>query len=508
MKLDELGLDRIKTFGQPYHGLWKAGSIALPNSTSKTCPAPAGGGVVLLRVPGQPAVSRTAPELAADATAGREWRNYGLISGGRYGASEPIYGPPGTAAVIFIDAAKVTWLMHITWATTNAYMTVKLRRFGHFAAPWAETAWSSPINVTTYPYFNLILSIGSPKLLTVCQNTTGRQFVLGAVGLGGMYDYSNALLKIDVSGTVDLSVAGFGLTFSGTLLGGAVIESGTEVEHSEASGDVAVIVTKIYKEYFGETPTGIFVTRTTTTTNGGTPVIVDSPKPAINGGGYTYGIDADPTTSFSGARLSDYSRVRHNEYPVWAAYEEDTLKLLVVRFHDVDARSESAVQIGYFDSFGYPPKYQVTGSAVKSIDVEWEFDGVVVASKSASITDATSTLSTYIPSIGSADTTIGFQLYVSTMLDLLNTLQYSETPQVFDAPVVAPLTVSGVSWSSQCLACISRIGYMGSYTWTTHKVIAPSGASQTTSIPISSLFASWQPVTDQLAVDSVPICWF
>ena len=120
--------------------------------------------------------------------------------------------------------------MHITWAPTNSYMTVKLLRFGHFAAPWAETAWSSPINVTTYPDFNLILSIGSPKLLTVCQNTTGRQFVLGAVGLGGMYDYSNALLKIDVSGTVDLSVAGFGLTFSGVLLGGAVIESGTEVE--------------------------------------------------------------------------------------------------------------------------------------------------------------------------------------------------------------------------------------------------------------------------------------
>ena len=501
MKLDELGLDRIKTFGQPYHGLWKAGSIALPNGTSKTCPAPSGGGVVLLRVPGQPAVSRTAPELAADATAGREWRNYGLISGGRYGASEPIYGPPGTAAVIFIDAAKVTWLMHITWAPTNSYMTVKLLRFGHFAAPWAETAWSSPINVTTYPDFNLILSIGSPKLLTVCQNTTGRQFVLGAVGLGGMYDYCNALLKIDVSGTVDLSVAGFGLTFSGTLLGGAVIESGTEVEHSEASGDVAVIVTEIYKEYFGETPTGIFVTRTTTTTNGGTPVIVDSPKPAINGGGYAYVLHADPTTSFSGARLSDYSLVRHNEYPVWAAYEEDTLKLLVVRFHSVESRSESLSQI----SSSY---YQGTGTATQSIDIEWEFDGVVVLSKSASITDSISRLDMLIPPIDSTDTTTAFQLYVSGFLDSLNAMQTYETSPVFDAPVVVPLMVSGVSWSSQCLACISRIGYMGSYTWTTHKVIAPSGASQTTSIPISTLFASWQPVTDQLAVDSVPICWF
>ena len=508
MKLDELGLDRIKTFGQPYHGLWKAGSIALPNSTSKTCPAPAGGGVVLLRVPGQPAVSRTAPELAADATAGREWRNYGLISGGRYGASEPIYGPPGTAAVIFIDDAKVTWLMHITWAPTNSYMTVKLRRFGHFVAPWAETAWSSPINVTTYPYFNVFLSIGSPKLLTVCQNTTGRQFVLGAVGLGGMYDYSNALLKIDVSGTVDLSAAGFGLTFSGTLLGGAVIQSGTEVKHSEASGDLVVVETKIYNEYYIDTLTGVVVTRTITTTNGGAPVISDSPKPAVDGGGYGYVIAADSTKSFSGARLSEQSTVNHNEYPVWAVFEEDALKLLVVRFHKVEKTNSALVQIGYQNSYGYSPLYQEDGTYSLSCDVEWELDGVVILSKSAIVVKVISKQAVLVPAIHSADTSTGFQLYVSQMMDWLNGVQYSETPQVFDAPVVAPLTVSGVSWSSQCLACVSRIGYMGSYTWTTHKVIAPSGASQTTSIPISTLFASWQPVTDQLAVDSVPICWF
>ena len=508
MKLDELGLDRIKTFGQPYHGLWKAGSIALPNSTSKTCPAPAGGGVVLLRVPGQPAVSRTAPELAADATAGREWRNYGLISGGRYGASEPIYGPPGTAAVIFIDDAKVTWLMHITWAPTNSYMTVKLRRFGHFVAPWAETAWSSPINVTTYPYFNVFLSIGSPKLLTVCQNTTGRQFVLGAVGLGGMYDYSNALLKIDVSGTVDLSAAGFGLTFSGTLLGGAVIQSGTEVKHSEASGDLVVVETKIYNEYYIDTLTGVVVTRTITTTNGGAPVISDSPKPAVDGGGYGYVIAADSTKSFSGARLSEQSTVNHNEYPVWAVFEEDALKLLVVRFHQVEMTNSALVQIGYQNSYGYPPLYQEDGTYSLSCDVEWELDGVVILSKSAIVEKVISKQTLLVPAIHGSDTSTGFQLYVSQMMDWLNGVQYSETPQVFDAPVVAPLTVSGVSWSSQCLACVSRIGYMGSYTWTTHKVIAPSGASQTTSIPISTLFASWQPVTDQLAVDSVPICWF
>ena len=508
MKLDELGLDRIKTFGQPYHGLWKAGSIALPNGTSKTCPAPAGGGVVLLRVPGQPAVSRTAPELAADATAGREWRNYGLISGGRYGASDPVYGPPGTATVIFIDAANVSWLMHIRWASPNSYVTVKLRRFGRFEAPWAETAWSSTINVIPYPYFNVYLSIGSPSLLTVCQNTTGRQFVLGGVSLGSVYDYCSVMFKIDVSGTVDLSASDLGLTFSGVLLGGAVIQSGTKVEHSEASGDLVVVETQIFDEDYNGTDTGVVVTRTITTTNGGTPVISDSPKPAINGGGYGYVIAADPTKSFSGARLSEQSTVHHNEYPVWAVFEEDALKLLVVRFHQVDMSNSAFVQIGYQNSYGYPPLYQKDGTASLSCDVEWELDGVVILSKSAIVVSVISSQTLSVPAIHGTDTSTGFQLYVSQMMDWLNGVQYSETPQVFDAPVVVPLTVSGVSWSTPCLACVSRIGYLGSYTWATQKVIAPSGVFQATSIPIASLSASWQPATDQLAVDSVPICWF
>lgn len=44
MKLDDEGLDRVRLFGQPYHGLWKAGSIALLNGTQKPCPAPIGAG--------------------------------------------------------------------------------------------------------------------------------------------------------------------------------------------------------------------------------------------------------------------------------------------------------------------------------------------------------------------------------------------------------------------------------------------------------------------------------
>lgn len=76
------GFGKLGIFGQPYHGLWKGGFITLPNGATKACPAPANGGVVLIRQPGQAEVVRSPAEQAADAAAGWEWRNYALISGG------------------------------------------------------------------------------------------------------------------------------------------------------------------------------------------------------------------------------------------------------------------------------------------------------------------------------------------------------------------------------------------------------------------------------------------
>lgn len=506
MKLNELGLDRIKTFGQPYHGLWKAGSIALPNSTSKTCPAPAGGGVVLLRVPGQPAVSRTAPELAADAAAGREWRNYGLISGGRYGASEPICGPPGTAAVIFIDAAKVTWLMHITWATTNAYMTVKLRRFGHFAAPWAETAWSSPINVTVYPDFRYALA--SYSLLTVCQNTTGCEFVLGAVSLSSMTDYCYAMLNVTVTGTVDLSAAAFGLAFSGTPLGGPAFDQGTRVVHEEVTGDTVDVTTTLFDEYDSSIPgyTGVVVTRTETVTSG-TLVTTYSPYPPTPSGSLTYIYASTSRSASSSQVITLYDRMDIT-VAFWAAYVEDSLKLLTARM--LHSFYDSSLAVSFYD-YGGPggaARWEKTDTKTFNSGISWDFAGAAIFSKTANKTTVTTGgLGSSAPGlVEHTVTSFGFSL--DGMLSFLNATQGNITPVVYDAPVVAPLTVSGISWSTPCLACVSRLGYIGTYTWSTQKVVAPSGASQTTSIPISTLFASWQPVTDQLAVDSVPICWF
>lgn len=505
MKLNDLGVDRIKTFGQPYHGLWKAGSIALPNSTSKTCPAPGNGGVVLLRVPGQPAVSRTAPELAADATAGREWRNYGLISGGRYGASDPVYGPPGTATVIFIDGADVSWLMHITWASTNSYMVVKLRRFGHFETPWEATSWSSTINVTVYPDFRYALV--SNSLLTVCQNTTGGEFVLGAVSLAGVDDYCYAMIKVTVTGTVDLSASDFDLTFGGTSLGGPAFDQGTRIVHEEVVGDTVDITTTLFNEHDSSIPgyTGIVVTQTDTVTNGAL-VTTYSPYPPTPSGSLTYIYASTSRASSSDQVITLYDRMDIT-IAFWAAYVEDSLKLLTARM--LNSVSDSSIAISFYD-YGGPggaARWQKTHTQTNNNSLSWEYAGAAVFSKIANqVTVTAAGLGSGTPGlVEHTVTSFGFSL--SGMLTFLNGAQGNITPVVYDAPVVFPLTVSGVSWSTPCLACVSRLGY-GTYTWSTQKVIAPSGAYQTTSTAISSLSASWQPALDQLSVDSGLICWF
>lgn len=205
MKLDDEGLDRVRLFGQPYHGLWKAGSIALLNGTQKPCPAPIGGGVTLLRVPGQPPVSRTTAELAADAAAGREWRDYGLISGGRYGAMDLGSGP-GYACVLLIDASNVRWNVRISKNASVPYnFNFSFRRFGHVDGS-AVQGWSSSLSVALASEL-----WDTSSLTTIAQNTTGREFVIGATD-------GSFMGKVTISGTVDLVAPGFGLQINSDII--------------------------------------------------------------------------------------------------------------------------------------------------------------------------------------------------------------------------------------------------------------------------------------------------
>ncbi len=99
--------------GQPYHGLlrgsvlslstggtlqWLDGSVPDPDSTSGDC--------YVLRVPGTPAVGLAPGEVAAEAAAGREWRDYALLTG-RARAYAGI--AVGSKAWLYADAEGSVW---------------------------------------------------------------------------------------------------------------------------------------------------------------------------------------------------------------------------------------------------------------------------------------------------------------------------------------------------------------------------------------------------------------
>lgn len=126
-------LGRLGIIGHPWHGLCRNGALTLPNGATKTYPQPSGGAAWVLRVPGTPAVSRTAEQLAADEAAGVQWLDYGILSGD----AAQIYSKPlGVGRWIYADSAGDRWLVSAPLhdvaltAVEGATISVRLSRFG------------------------------------------------------------------------------------------------------------------------------------------------------------------------------------------------------------------------------------------------------------------------------------------------------------------------------------------------------------------------------------------
>lgn len=134
-------LGRTGIFGTPYHGTVQSGLITLPNATTRTYTQPEGvypdvaGATHLLRKPGQPAVTRTPEQEAADLAAGREWRNVAMLSGGR----QQLYGQ-NLQGWIYIDPDGGRWLIQfvtdietvIFAIGTPLSIQMRVSRFGVF----------------------------------------------------------------------------------------------------------------------------------------------------------------------------------------------------------------------------------------------------------------------------------------------------------------------------------------------------------------------------------------
>lgn len=113
-----------RRLGVPYHGLLTGGVLTLSNGRTITWPtagvtpaASPSGDCYILRVPGVPPVEMPPAELAAEAAAGREWRNYALLTGrGRnYGGINV-----GTRAWLYAAPDGTVWRIECAQLDTAA----------------------------------------------------------------------------------------------------------------------------------------------------------------------------------------------------------------------------------------------------------------------------------------------------------------------------------------------------------------------------------------------------
>lgn len=500
---------KIVMIGQPYHGLWKGGSITLPNAETKTCPAPANGSCILLRVPGQPAVTRSEAEQEADALAGLEWRNYGLISGGRYGGIGKIHAEGGAAYVVLIDAAKARWVLSFAKNfNSSGNFAFSLRRFGHIDG--TSATWETPVNVAFPASFWNSIS-GPYGLILVAQNTTGREFILGAINPD---QEIKKMAKVSISGTVDLQGSGFGLSITTEVFGQAKTSTHTIVQ---VTGDASFTHTEHYFEtdQYG-TPLGPTYDRVRTywllhTEN-------DTEDPPVYSQGWAYYGQSAATYSETCDMVREYSKEETVEYPFWVGYVEDTLVSMSLSFSSVDFQRRIGGWVG-----SLIPGYGGAHMWVRYEDSRVEhlrsmIGGSVVNDHSQSIIDDTD----YPGGNGycstgmydSVDDDSGLLDYSGDFQDLLRLAAepiieggINKYKVVYLTPI--PTREAGAA-GHPVVVLEQRVFEYGTtnYVYTTFSAHAPSLAMETTSIARADIYATWHPVTDAIEVDTEPVCWF
>ncbi|WP_068634724.1 hypothetical protein [Thauera butanivorans] len=141
-------LGRIVRFGDTAHGLYResTGKIETPSGVEIACPGvrPVAGDSFVVRVPGMPSIDRSADEVAADAAAGREWINYGIIAG----INHRLYGVPldtvqREGGWIYVADDGSRWLCRLVFLV-NGDLRLTFREFGVVR----DAATPSPVTQT------------------------------------------------------------------------------------------------------------------------------------------------------------------------------------------------------------------------------------------------------------------------------------------------------------------------------------------------------------------------
>lgn len=242
--MNPLSDGRIRQFGCPWHGfkndldLYDApgGSLRKAFTNWPTYAALDGGGSTnLIKVPGLPAVSRTAEEQARDTANGYEWLNYGLIAG------RTLHGHDLGNRVIYIDPGGTTWLISIEsrytvtptfgW-TVTAHLEKIFGRLAYNPYPLIyrqlDTLFDDTLELRvgyavtrleTGPWVIEQNSTGSVSMIHVY--IAGEGIIERAVNASGLGDRLElaGVFKLEITGTGDLnrSTLGDGITATLTL---------------------------------------------------------------------------------------------------------------------------------------------------------------------------------------------------------------------------------------------------------------------------------------------------
>ena len=138
-------------WGTPWHGVYSAGQVKLPNGTLRaypsntllpsSLPSPRAGTAYLVKRPGWPDPERTESDAAADALSGRQWRGSAVLSGAPLRLAGIPFATRGGWVYFAPDGAR--WRVDIDQLSVvsgELRVQIALRPFGRIGPPVAAAS--------------------------------------------------------------------------------------------------------------------------------------------------------------------------------------------------------------------------------------------------------------------------------------------------------------------------------------------------------------------------------
>lgn len=522
----------------PFHGLWKNGQVTLPNGATMSYPAPNSvvgygeelGDAWIFKRPGWSAPPRSPAEAAADAAAGRQWLPYAIASSTRKALGDQTLYPKW----LYIDPAGKTWLVFAAYlglSGARLLARVTFKRFGLFDG-------KSHPSVTIETTCETDAGTSSNLKATIAHSSNGAKAIVGRFHSQNLYWGSGTIWpdtfwQLDISGVGDETLPNFGFSISLTLL----------VGHENGLYTNTTIVDEI-----------------------ASPVYLTQSVEKVSVGPN----DCTITSTWSGGRRYQGTAILTSQQTVklWAAFDgNDVLQWLESHYnwtgttleygdaiiddpngflaqsggipedfaywHQVDVveqQSSASNTITYGGvtifscSRSRPPDVQTTVRATSQLNTPSHWLGDPTPDGlGLSYGSHTFTRSDGYPANHTETTTVGLSAQYTPTWGIGYPFAFSETVDGkrrvtqcvrYSSTVIGLIELDTPLSPEFAISPVTRQRLVGAWApdgaYSAIDAVAPLAipvAARWTGSAWSGQFASWHPVTGQLAVDSVPICW-